>query len=148
MPGARKDPHPTLEFLLADAGDADTARTLQMLEDRAAAAEQRADEAERRERKAKDQQHEYRTDTNKTYIIIGIALLSIVMFALGRTTSQWFDLNAELRDVRERIAIVEALQGRSSSQPAQHKPTASPHTRPTAGAPSTKATRGHPHQSS
>ena len=98
----------------------------QQLEEKVAAAEQRAIEAERRERKAKEQQQEYRTETTKTYTIISIALLSIFMFVLGRATSHWADLNAELRDVRERIAVVEALQKPSPSLPVRQGSTASP----------------------
>lgn len=157
MPGARKDPHPSLDFLLADAGDADTARTLQRLEDRATAAEQqavaanqraeedrrravaadhRAEEADRRAADAQDDTRKHQFETTKTFLVIIVALFSIGGFIAGRLSAHWMDLNSELRAVRERIAVVEALQGRAASQ-----------TQPTASAPSTKATRGHPRQS-
>ena len=98
----------------------------QQLEEKVAAAEQRAIEAEHREREAKEQQQEYRAETNKAYTFIWIALLSIVMFTLGRVTSHWADLNAELRDVRERIAVMEALQKPSPSLSIRQGSTASP----------------------
>ena len=109
---------------LPSVADTRTAQLLhQQLEEKVAAANQRAAEAERREREAKEQQQEYRAETNKTYMLIGIALLSIVMFALGRASSHWGDLNAELRDVRERIAVMEALRNPSPSLGRAHQIT-------------------------
>lgn len=127
MPNVRKKPPPlSPEFLLGDADDENASQTIQALGEKAEKAEQRAEKAEQRERNAKEETRKDRFETNKTFIIIAVALFSIAMFALGRVTSQWGDLNAELRDVRERIAVMEVWRNPPSTSSVQQKPTASP----------------------
>ena len=50
---------------------------------------------------------EHRTEISRWIVGIMLALAMFVGAAAGRLTSQWLDFNAELRDIRERLVIVE-----------------------------------------
>lgn len=89
-------------------------------------AERKSDEAERREKEAVEGAHIYRVDTNKwiltAFIAILMAGIAIVAFTTGRMTSHWIGLNSELRDLGQRLTVIETIIGqrRPSTQIPRH----------------------------
>ena len=73
---------------------------------------QQKKEALERAAQSESQTQKDRFESNRAYLFIGLTLFGIFMFTLGRSSSLWFNVNSELRDVQERIAVIETQQGR------------------------------------